>query len=95
LFCFISASLSISIASVSANDIDLSPIPSVGLSVVLSVSGKCTVAKRLIGSDAVWGGEWGRSRDGCLRCGDDRQREGAVLGVNFGCPIVTNGYFVS
>jgi len=39
---FISASLFINIASVSANSVDLSPIPSVGLSVGLSacVSGK-------------------------------------------------------
>ena len=41
--------------------------------------------------DAVWGGEWGRSRDGCIRWDGDRQREAAVLGVNAGHPIVTNG----
>ena len=47
----ISASLSVNVASVSANDVDLSTLPSVGRSVWLSlcVSGKCTVAKRLIG----------------------------------------------
>jgi len=29
--------------------------------------------------DAVWSGEWGRSRDGCIRWGGYRRREGAVL----------------
>jgi len=28
---------------------------------------------------------------GVLDDGGDRRREGAVLGVNVGCPIVTNG----
>ena len=28
------------------------------------LSGRCTVAKRLIGSGCHFGGEWGRSRDG-------------------------------
>jgi len=46
-------------------------------------------------TDAVWDGECGRSRDGCIRWGGYRQREGAVLGVNFGRPIVTNGDFVT
>jgi len=32
-------------------------------------AGKCTVAKRLIDPDAVWDGEWGRSKDGCVRRG--------------------------
>ena len=41
--------------------------------------------------DAVWGGEWGRSRDGCIRWGGDRRREGAILGANVGRPIVTMG----
>jgi len=45
----ISASLSINIASVSAHGVDLSSIPSVGLSVSLSVR-KCTMAKQLNGS---------------------------------------------
>ena len=38
----------------------------------------------------VWGGDWGQSRDGCIRWGGDRRREGAILGVNLGHPIVTN-----
>jgi len=53
---------------------DLLPISSVGLSVCVSVclSGKSTVAKWLIGSGCRLGwwagvGEWGRSRDGCIR----------------------------
>ena len=54
----------------------LSPIPCVGLqSLCLSVemSGGCTAAKWL-DLDAVCGGEWGRSRDGCIRLGGDRLR---------------------
>jgi len=48
----ISTSIFINIASVSAHGIELSSIPSIGLCVGLSVSlsRKCTVAKRLIGS---------------------------------------------
>ena len=45
--------------------------------------------------DAVGDGEWGRSRDGCIIWGGDRQRKGTVLGVNLGCLIVTNGAFVA
>jgi len=56
LIVIISASLSVNIASVNANGVDRSPSPSVGLCMCLWVglsvgwSGKCTVAKRLIGS---------------------------------------------
>ena len=32
--------------------------------------------------DAVWDGEWGRSRDGCIIWGGDRRRERGSLGVN-------------
>jgi len=32
---------------------------------------------------------------GVLDGGDDRRREGAVLGVNLGRPIVTNGDFAT
>ena len=32
---------------------------------------------------------------GVLDFGGDRRREGAVLGVNMGRPIVTNGAFVA
>ena len=55
-YVVISASLSINdnVSSISANRVDLSPIPSVGLSVSLPVcvcvSRKCTVAKLLTGS---------------------------------------------
>jgi len=41
--------------------------------------------------DTIWDGEWGRSRDGCIRWGGDVEGEGAVFGVNLGHPIVTNG----
>jgi len=40
--------------------------------------------------DAVSDGEWGRSRDGCIRWVAIVEGEGAVLGVNFGRHIVTN-----
>ena len=43
--------------------------------------------------DAIWGGEWGRSRDGCIRV-EIIRREGAVLVVNVGHFIVTTGDFV-
>ena len=41
--------------------------------------------------DAVSDDEWGRSRDGCIRWGGYCQREWAVLGLNLGRLIVTNG----
>jgi len=64
----ISASLSINEASVSADDVDLSPITSVGQCVCLSVclSWKCTVAKRLIGYGCHLGWWVGRLMDGCI-----------------------------
>ena len=40
--------------------------------------------------DAVWDGEWGRLNDGCIRWVVIIEGEGAVLGVNFGRPTVTN-----
>ena len=45
--------------------------------------------------DAVWDGEWVQSRDWCINWGGDRRGEGAVLGVNLGYVIVTNGDFVA
>jgi len=39
--------------------------------------------------NAVWGGEWGWSRDGCIRWGGYRQREGQFK-VKLRRPIVTN-----
>ena len=30
--------------------------------------------------DAVWGGEWGRSRDGCIITGGDRQMGRGIFG---------------
>jgi len=55
------------------------------------LSGKYIVAKWLIGSGYHLGGEWDRSRDGCIRWGGDRRREGAVFGVNLRRTVVTNG----
>jgi len=49
------------------------------------------VAKRLIGSGYRLVGELAWSSGGCIRRGGDRRREGAVLGVNLGRTIVTNG----
>ena len=44
--------------------------------------------------DAVWDGEWDRSRDCVLDWGGDRRREGAVWGgVNLRLHIVTSGDF--
>jgi len=43
--------------------------------------------------DAIWGGEWGWSRDGCITCGivgGDRRRGKGSFRVNVGHPIVTN-----
>ena len=54
------------------------------------------MAKRLSGSpDAVWDGEWGRSRDGCIRWDGYRKRERGSFGVNLGRPIVTSGDFAT
>jgi len=45
--------------------------------------------------DAVWDGEWGRSRDGCIRWGWlSSKRKGQIWG-EFGAPTVTNGDFVA
>jgi len=45
--------------------------------------------------DTLWDGEWGRSRDGCIRWGVERRREWVVLDVNLGRPIVTNWDFAT
>jgi len=45
--------------------------------------------------DAIWGGEWGRSRDGCIEWVVIVEGEGAVLGVKLGRPIVSKGDFVA
>jgi len=37
----------------------------------------------------------GLVEDGCIRWGGYRQREGIVLGVKFGRPIVTSGAFAT
>jgi len=87
----INVSLSINIVSVSIHGIELLSIPSVNLSVCLSVclSRKCTVAKRLIGS--WWDGEWGRLSDGCIRLGCwSSNGKGQFYGWIW-ASIVTNG----
>ena len=45
--------------------------------------------------DAVWGGEWGRSRMAVIDRGIIVEGERAVLRVNVRRPIVTNGEFVA
>ena len=68
--------------SVSALGTQLSPIPSVGLLVCLSVGPERVLCQNgRLDPDAVRDGGWGRSRDGCIRRGGDRRREGAVLRV--------------
>ena len=86
----VTTSLTINTASVSAIGIELSLIPYVGLCVCLCPE---SVLRQNDGMDpdADWGGEWGRSRDGS----GDRRRDGAILGVTLGRPIVTNGDFVA
>jgi len=59
-----------------------SPGPSVGLPVRLSA--KCIVAKRPSGSGCRLGGEWGQSRDGCIRWGSDRRRGRGSFGDESG-----------
>ena len=68
--------------SVIAVDTQLLPVSSVCLFVCWS--GKCIVTKRLIGSNAVWGGEWGRSRDEVVGLGGDRRRGRSSFGGEFG-----------
>ena len=91
LFCFfliISSLLSINIVSVSAN----------GVECCLSYLSDCVCVcvcrsvcpKNVLYPDAVWDGEWGRSRDRCIRWSGDRQRGKGVLGVNLRRPTVTN-----
>ena len=43
--------------------------------------------------DAVSGGEWGRSRDGCIRLGGDRQRGRGSFGGKCRASIVTDDIF--
>jgi len=56
----VSVSLCINMASISANGVDLLPSPSVGSESVLWQNDWLDL-------DALWDGEWGRSRDGCIR----------------------------
>jgi len=64
---FISASLSISILS---GALMIRACRLEHLSVCLSVCPEVFLWQNFrLDPDAVWGGEWGRSRDGCIRCG--------------------------
>jgi len=92
-----SVSLSVNLAIVNANGVELLLSPSVGLCVYLPVCRyrKCSVAKRLIGSGCHLGWWVGRSRDGRIRWVVICQRQVDILGVNLGRPIVTNGDFVA
>ena len=78
-------------ASLTVSIIQLSPIPSVGLSVPKEYCGKTVDWIRM--PFRVMSGV-GRMM-GLLDAGGDRRREGAVLGVNLRCPIVTSGDFVA
>jgi len=55
-------------------------------SVCLSIglSAKYIVAKRLSGSGCRWDGEWGRTRDGCIRWGRLSSQGRGSFGVEFG-----------
>jgi len=78
-FCIISASLSINTASVSVNDVDLSPIPSVGLSI-------CVRPESVLWQNGGWIRMPFRMVSGvgqgmCVLDGDgDRRRRGGSLG---------------
>jgi len=92
----ISASLSINTASISANGVDLSPIPSVGRYVGLCVCPESVPWQNgWLDPDAVWDGEWGRSRDGCITLGGNCRRGRGSFGVNLEHPIVNNEDFVA
>ena len=61
---------------------------------LVCLSTGCTVEKWLTGSGCLFGGEWDRSRDVCIRHGGDRRRERGNSGVNVGHPIITIRDFV-
>ena len=91
----ISASLSISAASVSANGVELSPSPSVGLCVCLSVR-KVYCDKTVDWNQVPFGMVSGVCRGmGVLDGHSDSRRGGGWFGVNLGRPIVTNENFVA
>ena len=49
----------------------------------------------LLDPDAVWDGEWGRSRDGCIRWGGNHRKGMGSFGVNLRRRIVTDGDFAT
>ena len=89
-FLVISASLSISVASEECGHLSVYVT-----CVSVSLSGKCTVKKRLNGSGCRLDGEWSRSRNGCIRWGGYHGKGRDSFGVNLGRPVVTNGEFVA
>jgi len=73
----------------------LSPGSSLRLSVGRSVR-EVYCGKTADGSGCRLGGEWGQSRNGCIRWGWlSSKGKGQFLGVNVGHPIVINGDFVA
>ena len=69
--------LSISIASVSANGVDLSSRPSICRSVCASVCPESVLWRNSwLDPDAIWDGEWGWPRHWCIRWGRRAAREG-------------------
>jgi len=74
----------------------MSPSPSVYLCVCRSV-GRSVCPESVLWQigwmdpDAVWDGEWGRSRDGCIRWVVIVEGEGAVLGWIWGIPLQLMG----
>jgi len=61
----------------------------------VSLSGGWIVEKWLwLYLDAIWDGEWGRSRGGCIRWVEIVEKDGTVLGVNVGHSTITNEDFV-
>jgi len=86
-----SASLYISITSVSANGVGLLPIPSVSLSVRKVYCGKMADWVRM-----PFGMMSGVGQGmGVLDGGGDRQRGRGILGLNLGRPTVANGDFAA
>jgi len=47
-----------------------------------------------VNPDAIWDGEWGRSREGVLDGGGYHRRGMGSFDGEPGCPIVTDGDFV-
>jgi len=82
-FIFLAASLSIN--AIERKRVFLQTCRLSNLSVYLSVGRFVGPVGELwkngwLDLDAVWGGEWGRSRDGCIRWGGNRRRRDSFVG---------------